>query len=85
MQSKEGDTVGVYVTAGGELHFTKNNIDQGTAWTGLPTDQPLYVVINLYKTPVTISMSHTGIMGKYVRSLFKGYEIVEAKLEVKKF
>ena len=52
---KRGDTVGVFVTTKGELHFTINEVDQGIAWNTLPTDRPLYVVINLLHRPTQIS------------------------------
>ena len=42
------DTVGVFVTTEGDLHFTINEVDKGVAWRHLPTDRPLYVVINLF-------------------------------------
>ena len=46
-KAKEGDTIGVFVTPSGDLHFTVNEIDYGTAWRDLPTDQPLYPVVFL--------------------------------------
>ena len=52
---KPGDTMGVFVTTKGELHFTINEVDQGVAWNTLPTDRPLYVVINLGVRPTQIS------------------------------
>ena len=45
---KVDDTVGVFVTAEGDLHFTVNEVDRGVAWRHLPTDRPLYVVINFF-------------------------------------
>ena len=50
------DTVGVFVTAEGDLHFTINEVDQGVAWRHLPTDRPLYVVINLFGNTTQISV-----------------------------
>ena len=55
MNLKEGDTLGVFVTAEGDLHLTINEVDQGVAWRHLPTDKPLYAVINLRLAPTQIS------------------------------
>ena len=62
-----GDTLGVLVTTEGELHFTINEVDQGIAWDTLPTDRPLYVVINLTKDAQisTVDRSAMRIMSKY--------------------
>ena len=51
-----GDTVGVFVTTEGDLHFTINEVDQGVAWRHLPTDRPLYIVINLFGNTKQISV-----------------------------
>ena len=37
MHLKAGDTVGVVVTAKGDLHFTINKISLGVAWSNLLT------------------------------------------------
>ena len=65
---KCGDTLGVFVTTKGELHFTINEVDQGIAWNTLPMDHPLYVVINLGSRPTQISTldrSAMRIMSKF--------------------
>ena len=49
------DTVGVFVTTEGDLHFTINEVDRGVAWRHLPTGR-LYVVINLRGTHEQISV-----------------------------
>ena len=56
------DTVGVFVTTEGDLHFTVNEVDQGVAWRHLPTDRPLYVVINLDDTPTQISVDKSKLI-----------------------
>ena len=55
LKIKVGDTVGVFVTAKGDLHFTINEVDKGVAWSALPTDRPLYIVINLEGQTTQIS------------------------------
>ena len=55
LELEEGDTLGVFVTAEGDLHYTINEVDRGVAWSALPTDRPLYVVINLEGWPTQIS------------------------------
>ena len=55
MELEEGDTLGVLVTAEGDLHYTINEVDRGVAWSALPTNRPLYVVINLEGWPTQIS------------------------------
>ena len=50
------DTVGVFVTTEGDLHFTVNEVDQGVAWRHLPTDRPLHVMINLRGNTEQISV-----------------------------
>ena len=56
MSLKVGHTMGVFVTVEGNLHFTINGVDKGIAWRSLPTDNPLYVVINLDQSPTQISV-----------------------------
>ena len=51
-----GDTMGVFVTEEGNLHFTINGVDKGIAWRSVPTDHPLYVVISLFESPTQISV-----------------------------
>ena len=52
-----GDTMGVFVTEEGNLHFTINGVDKGIAWRNVPTDHPLYVVISLNWSPTQISVT----------------------------
>ena len=56
-QLKVGHTMGVFVTEEGNLHFTINRVDKGIAWRNVPTDHPLYVVINLGWSPTQISVT----------------------------
>ena len=56
------DTVGVFVTTEGDLHFAINEVDRGVAWRHLPTDRPLYVVINLSCTPAQISLDKSKLI-----------------------
>ena len=49
--------MGVFVTEGGNLHFTINGVDKGIAWRNVPTDHPLYVGINLDGRPTQISVT----------------------------
>ena len=51
------DTVGVFVTPEGDLHFAVNEIDQGVACKRLPTRQPLFVVIQLFDENTRISVT----------------------------
>ena len=42
-----GNTVGCQVSGTGELHLHHNGRDVGVAWEGLPTDQPLWGIVDL--------------------------------------
>ena len=42
-----GNTVGCQVSGTGELHLHHNGRDVGVAWEGLPTDQPLWVFMEI--------------------------------------
>ena len=63
MHFQVGDAVGVFVTMEGDLHFMFNGIDQGVAWSHLPTDKPLYVAINFYWKSTQISV-HPSTLSK---------------------
>ena len=52
-----GHTMGVFVTEEGNLHFTINGVDKGIAWENVPTDHPLYVVIDLRWSSTQISVT----------------------------
>ena len=43
-----GNTFGCLVLQTGELHLYHNGRDVGVVWEGLPTDQPLWVFLNLF-------------------------------------
>ena len=42
-----GNTFGCQVSGTGELHFYNNGRDVGVAWEGLPTDQPLWGIVEI--------------------------------------
>ena len=42
-----GNTFGCQVLGTGELHLYHNGMDVGVAWEGLPTDQPLWGVLEI--------------------------------------
>ena len=43
-----GNTFGCDMSDTGELHLYHNGRDVGWVWVGLPTDQPLWVFVDLY-------------------------------------
>lgn len=45
---KAGQTVGCCVNREGELRYFINGMDQGVAWTGLPTDRPMWGFADIY-------------------------------------
>ncbi len=42
-----GNTFGCHVSGTGELHLYHNGRDVGVAWEGLPTDQPLWGLVEI--------------------------------------
>ena len=45
---KVGQSVGCCVNKEGELRYFINGVDQGVAWTGLPTDKPMWGFADIY-------------------------------------
>lgn len=45
---KVGQSIGCCVTREGELRYFINGVDQGIAWTGLPTDRPMWGFADIY-------------------------------------
>ena len=45
---KVGQSVGCSINKEGELRYFINGVDQGVAWTGLPTDKPVWGFADIY-------------------------------------
>ena len=43
-----GQSVGCMVNKDGELRYFINGVDQGVAWTGLPTEKPMWGFADIY-------------------------------------
>ena len=43
-----GQTVGCMINKKGELRYFINGVDQGVAWTGMPTDKPIWGFADIY-------------------------------------
>ena len=53
---KVGETVGLYVSKDGDLHFLVNGCDTGAAFHNLPTNVPLFVVVDVYGKAQQVSI-----------------------------
>ena len=45
---KVGQSIGCCINKDGELRYFINGVDQGVAWTGLPTDKPVWGFADIY-------------------------------------
>lgn len=45
---KIGQSIGCCINKEGELRYFINGVDQGVAWTGLPTDKPMWGFADIY-------------------------------------
>lgn len=45
---KVGQSLGCAINKAGELRYFINGVDQGVAWTGLPTDKPMWGFADIY-------------------------------------
>ena len=51
-----GDTVGLFLSREGDLHFSMNGFDLGAACHGLPTDIPLFVAVDVCNSTAQVSL-----------------------------
>ena len=45
---KVGQSIGCSINKDGELKYFVNGVDQGVAWTGLPTNKPVWGFADIY-------------------------------------
>ena len=59
-----GQTVGCMINKKGELRYFINGVDKGVAWTGMPTDKPMWGFAELYGPAQKIKLEF--LFGKYL-------------------
>ena len=66
---KVGQSVGCCVTRNGGLRYFIDGVDQGIAWTGLPTNRPMWGIADIYGHSIKIKSEF--FFGEYSITLIK--------------